>query len=198
MAHQKNQTTRVCPGCGKEFSMKASCKQIYCSKKCRHESSVETIACLQCGKLFTTRISLHSKFCSISCGMTFRDLGDQNPSHYRDLSGSNNPMFGKKGLSGEANPMFGKTRENNPSWKGGRKVRKDGYVFIRAPEGHPNPGKYGYVLEHRLVMEKMLGRYLETHEVVHHLDGDPGNNAPENLELFGSQSDHIHVGHGHG
>jgi uncharacterized protein YndB with AHSA1/START domain len=39
----------------------------------------------------------------------------------------------------------------------------------------------GYVYEHRLVLAAALGRFLCTDEHVHHIDGDPLNNAPENL-----------------
>jgi len=51
-------------------------------------------------------------------------------------------------------------------------------------KGHPAGGKQGYVLEHRLVMEEMLGRHLEPHERVHHKNGDRLDNRPENLELW--------------
>ena len=44
--------------------------------------------------------------------------------------------------------------------------------------------------EHRQVMEQKLGRPLLPGEVVHHIDGDPHNNAPENLMLFSSQAEH--------
>ena len=51
--------------------------------------------------------------------------------------------------------------EGHPEWKGGRLIDKDGYVLVYSP-GHPHarrPRKK-YVVEHRLVMEKHLGRYL--------------------------------------
>jgi hypothetical protein len=44
---------------------------------------------------------------------------------------------------------------------------------------------------HRVVMEKMVGRPLAKGEVVHHIDGNPRNNDPENLMLFKSQSEHL-------
>ena len=134
--------------------------------------------------------------------MTFRNLTDQNPSFSRDVSGEKNPMFGK-GISGEGNGMYGKRLEKSPRWKGGRKVRKDGYTFVVAPADHPFASytkKSGlkYILEHRYVMEQHIGRYLKPEEVVHHIDKDPSNNDISNLELFANQVEHITKGHSEG
>ena len=46
--------------------------------------------------------------------------------------------------------------------------------------------KHGYILNHRRIMEKYLGRHLEKNEVVHHIDGDKLNNTIENLYLTNS------------
>lgn len=83
------------------------------------------------------------------------------------------PFQFKKGSNGEM----------NKSWKGGRYKDYWGYVFIYAPY-HPKAMNGGYVREHRLVMEKFLGRYLEDNEVVHHKNGIKDDNRLENLEVM--------------
>jgi hypothetical protein len=44
-------------------------------------------------------------------------------------------------------------------------------------------GRYATQLEHRVVMEQILGRELSSQEIVHHKDKNKRNNSPENLEL---------------
>ena len=69
--------------------------------------------------------------------------------------------------------------EDSPFWKGGITYSR-GYKFIKMPT-HPQASPNGYVSEHRLVMEKKLGRRLERNEHIHHIDGNILNNLPENL-----------------
>jgi len=45
-----------------------------------------------------------------------------------------------------------------------------------------------------LVVEAMLGRYLEPDEIVHHRDHDPHNNDPQNL-LLTTNSEHQRLHH---
>jgi len=49
----------------------------------------------------------------------------------------------------------------------------------------------GYILEHILVMEQYLGRFLTPQEVVHHKNHITNDNRIENLELFASHADHL-------
>jgi HNH endonuclease len=81
--------------------------------------------------------------------------------------------------------------ENNTNWHGGKRKHSQGYIEIKVLD-HPYTNNSGYVLEHRLVMEKHLGRYLEQNEVVHHINGIKIDNRIENLELIKNQSEHRH------
>jgi hypothetical protein len=70
-----------------------------------------------------------------------------------------------------------------------------GYALVPAPDGYAGPVRDGRrVLEHRLVMEQVLGRPLETHELVHHKNGNRSDNRPENLVLMDGRAKH---GEGH-
>lgn len=61
-----------------------------------------------------------------------------------------------------------------------RHLTAEGYVKIKDPK-YPNGRRY--CLEHRVVMEMLIGRPINDSEVVHHHDADRSNNIPENLEL---------------
>lgn len=78
---------------------------------------------------------------------------------------------------------------NHPSWKGGKTKDGRGHIYIKSPN-HPFKNARGYVYEHRLIMEKRLGRYLRKNEIVHHKNGKEDDNRIENLELT-NQSEHI-------
>lgn len=66
---------------------------------------------------------------------------------------------------------------DSPHWKGGVAIRqKNGYVRI-----YLKPKLY--TQEHRLVMEKYLGRKLKPTEAIHHINGKKDDNRIGNLEL---------------
>ena len=91
-------------------------------------------------------------------------------------------------------PQGGPTGSINGSFRCGRHIDFDGYVLVSSP-GHPfarmNGKNIGRVYEHRLVMGRVLGRYLKPCEGVDHIDGIHLHNAPENLRLFASNADHL-------
>lgn len=76
--------------------------------------------------------------------------------------------------------------ERHAMWKGGRMVDWNGYVRVLVPADDPFASMRmhdGYVLEHRLMMARKLGRPLLRTETVHHKDGNRQNNADDNLQL---------------
>lgn len=80
--------------------------------------------------------------------------------------------------------------ERNYFWQGGYAVDDEGYILEKRPD-HPQATAAGYVRQHRLVVEKMLGRYLTPQEVVDHKNRDTSDNDPGNLELYASNADHL-------
>ncbi len=85
--------------------------------------------------------------------------------------------------------------EGHPAWKGGRVKQSAGYIEVRVFSDdffYSMADKKGYVLEHRLVMAKSLGRNLLLWEIVHHrhtkypagsTEDKQDNRYPENLQL---------------
>lgn len=72
---------------------------------------------------------------------------------------------------GEPGPLESKMRA-----KGTGCLTHEGYIRL-THNGKPKP-------EHRLVMERLLGRDLTRHETVHHKNGVRSDNRSANLELF--------------
>lgn len=58
-----------------------------------------------------------------------------------------------------------------------------GYIKIH-DRNHARSDKSGFVFEHIVVMENIIGRCLSKNENVHHKNGDRSDNRPENLELW--------------
>lgn len=89
-------------------------------------------------------------------------------------------------------PKKARVGSENRFWSGGRSIDKDGYVLLFAPEHQALHGrKKNTIREHRMVMEKTVGRALNPMEVVHHKDGNKQNNAPENLALYPDNATHL-------
>ena len=156
-----------------------------------------TYICHQCERSFERRkhTDRQNRFCSMAC---FREWQASKPSSIRMVCQSCGKEF--KDYPSNLVSRKGHPRRYcswacrkkhyignaNPCWKGRYKNRA-GYVIIRdtlIPDEFKPMITCGHVLEHRLVMAQHLGRSLERHEVVHHVNGIKDDNRIENLELY--------------
>jgi hypothetical protein len=96
------------------------------------------------------------------------------------------------------------TGTTNPAWKGGLtyRNRKGKYAdqsikYVRCPQMFLDMArKDGYVMEHRLVVARAVGRSLTRIETVHHRDHDATRNSSRNLMLFATNAEHKAYEHG--
>ena len=144
-----------------------------------------TAKCAECGREFQRPPShlarVASPTCSRQCNGKAR--GRQWGAFGREAQKKRGPYV----------PRFG---PDNPAWKGGVTYKRQkgnyvGPVYVRCPPEFLVMARAdGYVMEHRLVMARRLGRCLLRSEVVNHINHDPRDNRPENLELYPSNGDH--------
>ena len=140
--------------------------------------------CRQCSKRFEVspgRAKQKPRFCDVKCYGKY--LKKQTPWN-KGITAKQDPRL----ATGKRHGMYGK---RTPRWNGGRFIDQ-GYVFVWSPK-HPESNR-GYVREHRLIMEKTIGRYLTNDEVVHHINGIKTDNRIENLLLL-SASEHSRLHH---
>ena len=144
------------------------------------------LRCSYCGaeiRRYPSQIREHN-FCSRRCSGAYSSR-EKNPDGYcyRDFSKNSARMTA---MNLELNPKRMRQETRN-------KLRT---ARLNTGSGESYAKLYGRH-EHRVVAEQMLGRPLMPGEVVHHIDRNKRNNAPENLMVFRSQADHAawHAAH---
>lgn len=100
--------------------------------------------------------------------------------------GRTSPMKGRR-MSYESRKKMSDSKKGKyrikTEYGGHKKKRKDGYIYVYLPT-HPNSTADGYIMEHILVLENSIGRYLKEDEVVHHINKIRNDNRIENLKLM--------------
>ena len=140
--------------------------------------------CLICNKPFAVKPCFakkgRGKYCSVQCyyislkGKTFFKGKKHTKESKEKMSLA---RIGKR-----QSPATEFKKGNKPwNWRGGIYFDKDGYKRIKTGNK--------YILEHRLVVEKHLGRFLKHTEIIHHIDKNITNNHISNL-LVCSRSEH--------
>ena len=132
------------------------------------------VLCVQCGNEIYQKKLRPRKYCSNLCAYS-------DPSQLEVLK-KQGFQKGHKSTKGKKFPE--RSGRNHHAWVGGRVKHTAGYIEQLVP------GR-GYILEHRLVMEKHIGRILKSKEVVHHVNEIRDDNRIKNLMLFKCNADHL-------
>lgn len=141
------------------------------------------IPCAQCGVQVLRSPSRVKRNRATYCGTSCRaaaNLGPLLANRYDATGTKRRPRYGVE----------------NSAWKGGvtYKRAKGNYIgprYVRCPLDLLAMARSdGYVMEHRLVMARWVGRPLTRTECVNHVNHNPRENWRENLDLWPTNGDH--------
>lgn len=139
--------------------------------------------CPNCSSEFSTYPSINKKHCSRKCEDELR-VSNRFSKYKQKCLVCSVEFLPKRPTDGGS---FCSYKCSGVSMRKDR-VDRNGYWYICRPD-HPNCSLQGYVAEHRLIVERDIGRLLRCDEVVHHINEDPKDNRIENLQVM-SDSEH--------
>lgn len=201
----------ICPVCNRTYwVMPSLAKDLRtCSRECftvwRHTSTIK-IVCKRCGserEVYNDKRKRH-EFCSARCAAKYRS-GDRHPRWVKGRisnclqcskefprfipSKSGRMTYSeRKFCSSQCRKAYHLEHPHKKCFrKGATRQYGDGYIYEKV-------GEKVWIPQHRLVMERELGRKLKRGEDVHHKNGVKTDNRPENLQVVTkSQHQQIHA-----
>ena len=189
---------KICPACGEEYSTAPKRPRAYCSTKCRLRSPTKPWnwtggRIIKSGYVFVFKpdhpsVQNREDKRVLEQRIVMEEHLGRILEHWEMVIHKNHDRTDN--------------RIENLEIRGRQKTPDNrGYTWVYSPDHPVVQGKqYKSVPEHRIIMEKYLGRYLEPTELVHHKNAIRHDNRIENLELWvkkghpnGSRVDEIYT-----
>lgn len=209
--------TRPCVECGTQITRYLSlavCPDWTCSRKCagayrlkkriaagtyvrRHKPKLgEEIPCEFCGTMHyrnRSQAARNKRFCSKPCADKASITGWTKKCQKCGVDFHVRPSYAQQKYCSKKCEVADDIMRPLERTHNGKPAKKDtrGYILLWEPD-HPGCGCRGWKPEHRMMVEKHLGRVLVPTEHVHHKNGIKDDNRLENLEVL-NENDHAKI-----